>query len=383
MKDTVRLGRIAGVRIGLNWSLLAMVVLVASGLADNRFSYEAPGYPRMAYVVAGVVTAIGLLLGVLLHELGHAVAARRYHLAVDGITLNWMGGVTRIQGDTDRPAPELVVAGIGPLVSAAFGGLLWLARLLVESAGGGDLVVASLGWLAAINVVLAVFNLLPAAPLDGGKVLHAVTWAITGNRWRATRVAASTGAGLGALMVIGGLILIARSMDPIDGLFLGVIGWWLLSSARAEREVGAAQHALGGLRISDLMRPVGAAPGWITVRTFAEEYAAHRPGWVWLLEGWGGGYSGVLLGDAISWVPYTKWDLARPVDVAVPISAAVGAAPDEDVLTVMARTEGRQVVLVVEGNRTIGAVLPSDVEAVARDGRRRPLESTGWTLTRG
>src|SRR5579862_7519994 len=132
MKDTVRLGRIAGVRVGLNWSLLAMVVLVASGLADNRFSYEAPGYPRMAYVVAGVVTAIGLLLGVLLHELGHAVAARRYDLTVDGITLNWMGGVTRIQGDTDRPAPELVVAGIGPLVSAAFGGLLWLARLVVE-----------------------------------------------------------------------------------------------------------------------------------------------------------------------------------------------------------------------------------------------------------
>ena len=203
MNDSVRLGRIAGVRVGLNWTLLAMVALVAGGLADNRFAFEAPGYSTAAYAAAGAITALVLLFGVLLHELGHAVIARRVGLQVDGITLSWMGGVTRIEGDAHSPAAEFAIAGVGPMVSAAFGGLLWAARVLVEGAGGGRLAVSALAWLAAINLVLAVFNLLPASPLDGGRVLHSVVWGITRDRWRATRVAASAGVALGSLMVGG------------------------------------------------------------------------------------------------------------------------------------------------------------------------------------
>ncbi len=383
MKDTVRLGRIAGVRVGLNWSLVAMVVLVAGGLADNRFLLEAPGYPRLAYAAAGILTAGGLLLGVLLHELGHALVARRAGLGVDGITLNWMGGVTRIQGDADHPGTELVVAGIGPVVSAAFGGLLWGLRVVAPAVGAGRLAVSALAWLAAINLVLAVFNLVPAAPLDGGRVLHAVVWALTGHRWRATRVATSTGMALGALVLGVGVVMLARSANPLDGVFFSVIGWWLLASARAERELGALHHTLQGLTLGQIMRPVGAAPGWITVRSFAERYGSGRAGWVWLLETWGGGYGGVLLGDAIGWVPYPQWDLARPLDAAMPISAAVGAGPQEDVLSVMTRTDGKRVILVVDRDRTVGAVLPSDVEALVRQGRRSPVPSRGWTLTRG
>ncbi|MGH9057869.1 MAG: M50 family metallopeptidase, partial [Acidimicrobiales bacterium] len=313
MRDTVRLGRLAGVRVGLNWSLIAMMVLVAGGLADNRFAYQAPGYGEGAYALAGALTAVGLLVGVLLHELGHAIVAQRYGLQVDGITLSWMGGVTRIEGEAGTPSVELVIAGIGPLISAVFGGVLWLARIGAESAGAGSLVVAALGWLAVINVVLAVFNLLPAAPLDGGKVLHALVWAPTHDRWRATRVAAGAGIGFGALLVAAGFVMLARLASPIDGLFISFIGWWLLGSARAERALGAAHQSLEGLTVADVMRPVGAAPGWITVRAFAEGHAAGRPGWVWLLENWGGGYGGVLPGDVIGSVPFPQWDLARPL----------------------------------------------------------------------
>ncbi|MGH9115068.1 MAG: M50 family metallopeptidase [Acidimicrobiales bacterium] len=383
MNDTVRLGRLAGVRVGLNWSLIAMMVLVAGGLADNRFAYQAPGYGVGAYALAGALTAVGLLVGVLLHELGHAIVARRFGLEVDGITLSWMGGVTRIEGEAATPSVELVIAGIGPLVSAVFGGVLWLARIGAESAGAGSLVVAALGWLAVINVVLAVFNLLPAAPLDGGKVLHALVWAPTRDRWRATRVAAGAGVGFGALMVVAGFVMLARFANPIDGLFISFIGWWLLGSARAERALGAVQQSLGGLTVADVMRPVGAAPGWITVRAFAEGYATGRPGWVWLLENWGGGYAGVLPGDVIGSVPFPQWDLARPLDVAAPVSAVAGAAPNEDVLTVIGRTSGRQMVLVVDGDHTVGAVLPADVEALVRMKGRGPVPSRGWTLTRG
>jgi Zn-dependent protease len=382
MNDSVRLGRIAGVRVGLNWTLLAMVALVAGGLADNRFPLEAPGYTTAAYAMAGALTAVVLLFGVLLHELGHAIVAHRVGLHVDGITLSWMGGVTRIEGDAESPGAEFAIAGVGPLISAAFGALLWLVRIMVMGAGAGRLTGSALAWLAAINLVLAVFNLLPASPLDGGRVLHSLVWGITRNRWRATRVAASAGVALGALMVAAGFLILVRSRDALNGFFVSFIGWWILGSARAERQVGRVRQSLEGAAISEFMRPVGAAPGWITVRAFADTYASGRPGWVWLLERWEGGYGGVLPGDAIGAVPFPQWDMARPLDVAMPISAATGAAPDEDALDVVTRTGGKQVILVVDGGRTVGAVLPADLEALVRLGRRGPVPSRGWTLTR-
>lgn len=372
MRDSVRLGRIAGVRVGVHWSLLVMVALVAGGLAQNRFSYDAPGYSTGAYAVAGVLTAVGLLLGVLLHELGHAVVARRRGLGVDGITLSWMGGVTRIEGDTGTWRNELLVAGIGPLISAVVGGLLWLVRLGVGHWGAGGLALGALGWLAWINVVLAVFNILPASPLDGGRVLHAVVWAFGRDRWRATRVAAGTGVALGGAIVVLGLVVTERSQNLYNGLLIGFIGWWLLASARAELGSGAVHRALDGVTVSDVMRPVGEAPGWITIRSFVDQYSAGRPGWVWLLRDWNGGYAGALVGDAVAAVPYPHWDIARPLDVAVPLALTAGAAPDEDALDVLARTGGRQVIFVVDSasGRTLGAVLPYDVEAVVRSGGR-------------
>lgn len=370
MRDSIRLGRIAGVRVGLHWSLLVMAALVAGGLAQSRFAVDAPGHSGIAYGVAGALTAVGLLVGVLLHELAHAVVARRKGLTVDGITLSWIGGVTRIEGETGSAGTELTVAGVGPLSSAAVGGVFWLVRLGAHGWGAGSLVLAALGWLAWINLVLAVFNILPASPLDGGRVLHGIVWAAGKDRWRATRVAAGTGVVLGGLIVVLGFLVAERNQDLFDGLVVSFIGWWLLGAARAELGAGAVHRALDGVRISDVMRPVGEAPGWVTIRAFADQYAAARPGWVWLLRDWSGGYGGLLIGDTVNSVPYPHWDIARPLDVALPVSATVGASPDEEALTVLARTNPQNVVLVVSDGHTLGAVLPHDVEALVRMGGR-------------
>ena len=368
MRDTIRLGRIAGVRVGVHWSLVVMVVLVASGLAANRFALDSPGYSGGAYTVAGVLTAVGLLVGVLLHELGHALVARRRGMTVDGITLSWMGGVTRIEGDSASPGNELLVAGIGPLTSALVGGLVWLIRLGAGHWGAGSLTLAALGWLAWINVVLAAFNMLPAAPLDGGRVLHALVWAAGRDRWRATRIAAGAGVAIGAAVIVAGFVMTERTNDLYNGLLIGFIGWWMLASARAELGSGVLHRALDGVRIADIMRPVGDAPGWITIRAFVDQYSSGRPGWIWLLRDWNGDYAGVLVGDAVASVPYPSWDLTRPLDVALPITATAGAAPDEDALGVLSRTVGRQVVFVVADGQTLGAVLPHDIEALVRTG---------------
>jgi hypothetical protein len=222
--------------------------------------------------------------------------------------------------------------------------------------------------------VLAVFNILPASPLDGGRVLHALVWAAGRDRWRATRVAAGVGVVLGVAFIGAGLVVTQRSNQLSNGLYngllIGLIGWWLLASARMELGSGAVHKALEGVRMADVMRPVGEAPGWITIRAFVEQYSGPRPGWVWLLRDWNGGYSGVLIGDAVAAVPYPNWDITRPADVAVPVSLTAGAAPDEDALSVLARTAGRHVVFVVSGDQTLGAVLPLDVEALVRTGGR-------------
>lgn len=385
MRDSIRLGRIAGVAVGLNWSLVLMVALVAGGLADNRFPFDAPGRTTGAYVVAGALTAVGLFVGVLLHELGHAMVARRLGLRVDGITLNWMGGVTRIEGDSPRPRTEFAVAFVGPLVSLGLGGVLWAARAAIDAGSGHALVMSALGWLAGINVILAVFNLLPAAPLDGGRVLHSGVWAATGDRWKATRAAVGAGSILGVAMILAGFLLTARSVSyQLNGLFISFIGWWLLASARAERTAGAVHHALDGVRLADVMRPVGSAPGWVTVRNFVDTFASGKPGWVWMLENWGGGgYGGLVLGDSVGAVPLPQWDIVRPIDIAIPISASAGAAPGEAALDVLGKMAGKQVILVIDAGRTIGAVLPSDVEALVRMGGHRPVGSRGWNFTRG
>ncbi len=367
MKDSVRLGRIIGVPIGLNWSLVVIVGVFAFGLANNRFPQDAPGYSHGAYIVAGAASAVVLLIAVLLHELGHAIVARRSGLDVEGITLSWMGGVTRIVGDTASPGREFGVAAIGPLVSFAVGLVLWGGRAIVDAAGGGHLVASALGWLAIINVVLAVFNLIPAAPLDGGRILHAAIWTVTRNRWRAARATSYAGVALAAAIIALGVFQVVARRDAIDGALVAILGWWILVAARQEDRQAIVHRALEGKLVHEVMRPVAAAPGWITTGALASGYADAHPATVWMLERWDGGYSGVVSSEAVRAVP-EPWGSIRADEVAVPVDAAAAAGPWEELLDALERTQGLQVLLVVDEERTVGAVLPADIEALVRAG---------------
>jgi Zn-dependent protease len=369
VNDTVRLGRIGGVPVGLNWSLIVIVGIFAFALAGNRFPADAPGYHREWYAVAGILTALALIVSVLAHELGHAYVARRAGLEVEGITLSWMGGITRIVGDSATPRGEVAVAAVGPAVSLVLGGLLVAGGVAAASAGVGNLTVAGIDWLAVINIALAAFNLIPAAPLDGGKILHAAVWGATRDRWKATHVASRAGLVLAGGVAALGLYEVLARGDDIDGLFVLVLGWWLLNAARDEEQLAKVQHALGGVPVHDVMRPVAAAPGWLGREEFVERYARLYPGWVWLLERWGGGYSGVIDGNTLLSAPPTPPG-TRTAELAVPVEAAAGAEPCEEVLVALERSGGRSLLLVVEGDRTVGAVLPADIEAMLRAPRR-------------
>jgi Zn-dependent protease len=372
----VRLGRVLGIPLGVNWSLLVVAALLAYALAADRLPAQAQGYPPGLYAVAGVLTALGLFATVLAHEVGHAVVARRHRLPVDGITLSWIGGVTRIDVDSATARSEALLAAAGPAVSLALAGALWALQAGIDALGGGRLVHESIGWLALINVLLGVFNLLPAAPLDGGRVLHALAWAVTHDRWRAQKLAATAGIGFGGLVVLlGGWQAVTSRSTPaaVDAFLVGLVGWWLISTARSERRLATVHRVLDGCRCADVMRPVAAGPGWVTVDAFLAGIhpGAHAPAPVWMLEEWGrpGSTTGVVTTEALQLVAPPLRGGVRPMDVAVPVARATGASPADDLLAALASSSGGAMILVTDRGRTVGAIVPSDVEAIVSRGR--------------
>jgi Zn-dependent protease len=253
MKDTVRLGRIAGVSVGLHWSLPLIGALLAQQLAGRRFPARAPGYSHTEYLVAAGVTAFVFLGGVLAHELGHAMVARREGIGVDGITLWFLGGVTRMTSDATTPKAELAMAGAGPLTSFVVGVVMVGLAIVARVGDVSPLLVQALVWLGVINVVLAVFNALPGAPLDGGRLLHAFVWSRHGDRRRATRAASRAGEILGAILIATGVFAFARAAGGGSGLWLALVGWFLYTGASDEQAEDDAHHALEDSTVADVL----------------------------------------------------------------------------------------------------------------------------------
>ena len=377
-----------GVRIGVNWSLFLLVGWVAYGLATSGLHDNSlQGYPQADYWVAGVVCAVALFAAVLVHEVAHAVAARRAKLRVDGITLWFMGGVTRIEGESRNPLVELWIALVGPLASGALGGVFLGVSVLAGGAGWG-LAEISLRWLGAINILLGAFNLLPAAPLDGGRVLHGFLWWVTRNRWLATRLTAAVGTFLGAACLMAGFLLFEDRAYAVDSILLLLTGWFVLSSAKREQLAGRAQHVLGDVKVSDIMRPAVIAPGWLTVSAFWNEWAAPYPEAAFLLERWGGDtWTGVVTAQQLAAVPPGMQSSVRAQDVAVPLQATAGGqdplGPRDPAMAIAGR--GASALPVEDRETVVGVVLAADVAVMVAKGTPVPRRTwaTIWPAAPG
>ncbi len=230
MPGSFRLGTFAGIDIYINYSWLIILVFLIWSLATNWFAVLYPGWSPALYWITSTIAALLLFVSVLLHELAHSVVARARGLSVKNITLFIFGGVSNIEQEPKSPGVEFQVAVVGPLVSILLGGLAFL--LLLPLRGSNNPVAATLGYLAITNVVLGVFNLVPGFPLDGGRVLRSIVWRISGSLRTATRAATLTGQVIAYLFILVGIWLFFGG-NVFNGIWIGFIGWFLLSSAQS------------------------------------------------------------------------------------------------------------------------------------------------------
>jgi Zn-dependent protease len=288
--SSLKLGNIFGIRVGVNASWFVILFLAIFWLQDSF--EDTLDDPSLAFVAA-VGTAFGFFGSILLHELGHAVAARREGIQVSGIDLFFFGGVMKMSQDTRSPGQEFRVAVAGPFVTLAIvvvGGVASIALVgsdvffdaLRLRASADSAFELWLSFLVSMNVLLLVFNLVPAFPLDGGRIARAAAWRVTGDRGRATRLSAYLGQGFAGLMILYGVILIAGEGDAFGGLWIIVLGWLLGSSARAAIAQSAFTERLAGVTVADIMDsdPV-AIPADLPVARVWEEYFLRYQGWPW------------------------------------------------------------------------------------------------------
>src|SRR6267142_3438730 len=227
MNENLSLGRIAGIHVGLNWSLLVVAALIAWSLASSLLPSAAPGETSGAYWAAGVVSAFVFLASLLAHELAHSVVAMRRGVRVEGITLWLFGGVSRFSSDTASPGAQALITFVGPLTSLVLGAVFYLAAVAVGGGAHPGLLSATLSWLGYINISLGVFNLVPAFPLDGGRLLQSLIWLRTGDRLRATRIAARIGMGFAYLLIAYGLATFLFAGSLVGGVWSVFLGWFL------------------------------------------------------------------------------------------------------------------------------------------------------------
>lgn len=373
MRQTFSLGRIAGIRIGVNWSVVLIVALLAYGLAAGQLPAAAPGRPVGEYIAAAILTALAYIGSLLAHELAHSLVARRNGLDVEGITLWLLGGVSRLQGEVPDAAAEVRVAGIGPLVSFLLGGVFLLAAWLLHVSGVQGVAVAALGWLSGINFILAVFNVIPAAPLDGGRLLRAVLWRATGDRLKAAAWSARSGQVFGWILIVAGAYLVLARRQ-YNWLWFVLLGWFLISAATAEDQQAVLQSRLRMVPVWQIMTPNPVTvPASASVAEFLNDYLpwSRHSAFPVVADGQTVGLVSVR---RVNQVPAGDRGRTTLRDAGCPLSEVAHTTPDESVADVLPRlhscSDGRA--LVFADGHLAGIVSPVDISrAVERMGGTR------------
>jgi Zn-dependent protease len=350
-QSTIALGRILRIPLGLDYSWFLMFVLLTWMLAASYYPAEFPNWPAAQYWLLGAVTAILLFGSVVLHELGHSVMARRYHIPVRRITLFVFGGVAELGAEPPSATADFWIAIAGPVVSFALAVLFGLLQPLVAAVTP---LLALAKYLALINGSLALFNLIPGFPLDGGRIFRAIVWGATHDlRW-ATRIAATLGRVIAYGFIIVGVVQVLNG--NFGGLWIAFIGWFLESAAIAQLQQQRVQDLLAGHRVAEAMsRGYTAITPDVMVQQVVDQYILGRGQRCFVVER-EGTIIGLLTLHHIKELPRAAWPATTVAQAMLPIDQVHRVQPDVELWTALEEMDrdGVNQLPVLAGNQMIG-----------------------------
>ena len=363
-RNTIHLGRISGIMIGIDYSWFIIFVLFVFLLGTGYLPVVAPGaYPGWYWATA-VLTALLFFASVLLHELSHALVARRSNIPINNITLFIFGGVSQMEDEPQTPWDEFKMAIAGPLASVAIA-VVFFGTSLLTVMTQSRLLFAAFTYLWFINIFLAVFNMLPGFPLDGGRVFRAAIWGWSGNLQKSTRIAALVGQTFGILFIIVGVgSLFYPAWRAYGGIWMALVGWFLVSAARSSYQQVVLREALRKVPIRDVMNPqVNPVPPDIAVEMLVTEYFLGESASTLPVER-NGAVLGVVSVEDVRALPRDEWKYKTVADIMRPLSEEQVLEPEDDAWDAanrMAQSNRDRIIIAehdhVEGLVTRGSIL--------------------------
>lgn len=357
-----KIGRLAGIDLALHPSWLVIAFLITYSLAESQFPRQFPGWTTTQYWLVAGGTALLFFGSVLAHELSHALAATRFGLKVEGITLFIFGGATSIDSDSRTPREEALIALAGPATSLAIGFAFLGVDLVVTQPQLGALV----GWLGVINIALGAFNLIPGFPMDGGRVLRALLWRLRGDRLVATRNAALVGRITAYLLIAIGVFIALQPGGLFSGIWLALIGWFLSNAAEATMAQAGVERSLRGVRVRDAMDldPPAVSPNE-SVADLVQERMLRGEDRSFLVRHPDGGLAGVVTLKDVRGIAREEWPAARVTDIMTRYAELATIGPEEplaDALRLIQEREVGQLPVLAESDRVpVGMVTRSGI----------------------
>jgi Zn-dependent protease len=358
----IHLFTLFGFNVGIDFTWFFLAVLVAWSLAAGLFPAYYKGHSTATYWWMGIAGAIGLFLSIVFHEFWHSVIARRFGLPMKGITLFIFGGVAEMEDEPPNAKTELLMAIAGPISSVVLGGLFLAVYRGGLAADWPQPVWGVLQYLGWLNIILAIFNMIPAFPLDGGRVLRSILWAVKGDlRW-STRIAAAFGSGMGVFLIVLGLLSLLGG-NVIGGIWYFLIGMFIRGAAQMSYRQVLIRNALGGEPVARFMQanPVTVPPS-ISIRELVEDYFYQYHYKMFPVSS-NGALEGCISSKQVKAIPRELWEQQRVQDVLVSCSTETMVTPQTDAmkaLSLMNRT-GNSRLLVVEGDHLVGVITLKDM----------------------
>lgn len=358
-RHTIPIGRILGITIDLDFSWFLIAALITWMLAVNYYPAEFQGGTSVEYWLMGAVTAVLFFASIVVHELAHSWVALRYKVPVKRITLFLFGGVSQIAGEPPSAAAEFLIAVVGPLTSFALAALFFFLEPVLVNIRPA---LAIAKYLALINGLLGLFNLIPGFPLDGGRVFRAIVWGVNKNFRRATLIAASTGRFFGFLFIVYGVWQALRG-NVINGLWIAFIGWFLESAAASQVQQQMVQGLLAGHKVSEVMGNActHVSAGASLQNLIDQEVLAH--GRHCFLVDQGDRVVGLLTLHDMKEIPRLSWSTTTAAEAMKPVEKLNTIDPKADLLTAMEKMgrDGISEMPVMLGNNFVGLLSTGDI----------------------